>query len=154
MAPPVGMSPAQGAMVGLIGLQVVGSYFGGKSTALGYKMKAAAQRQQAKQARTDAKASALRLSERFNDVAANNAVMMAASGRSFSSGSYKNMQRVDEENMQWDLDYNNAAGEIGAQTIEADASGYDSAARQAKSGGIQKGLLSAVQGYVSYKRIT
>jgi hypothetical protein len=63
------------------------------------------------------------------------------------------MMRVDQENLQWDLDYNSLTGEIGALGVESDVKGFESAAEQAMAGGIQQGLLQAGQGYIDYKRI-
>ena len=125
----------------------------GYTQKLNYQMKSRTQAQAAKQARTDAKASALRMAQNYNDMAANQAVMMAAQGRSFSSGSIQNMRKVDQERLQWDLDYNKAAGEIGASTMYADAKGFELAASTAMTGSITKGILQAGQTYIDYKRI-
>jgi hypothetical protein len=139
--------------VGFGVVSAIATYNSGVAASYGYKSQAIRAAQAGKQAKTDSKLSALRMSQRYNEVAANQAAVFSSQGRSFTSGSIQNMIRVDQENLQWDLDYNKLAGDIGALGVEADVQGYESAARQAQSGALSKGLLQAGQTYIDYKRI-
>ena len=117
---------------------------------------------QAQQARNAAKMVSLSLKEKYNNVASNQAITFAAQGRSTASGSVQNLMRADQERLQWDLDYAEASGDYQAAGIEAEAimpaevvntGGFDTAAKLARSGGVQKGLLQLGKTATDFKRI-
>jgi len=139
-----------------IGTSVAGaisSVYAGKVAGYGYEMQAATRRVQAQQAVSAAKMTNLRLTQNYNDIAAMNAVMGATSGRSFASGSVQAIMAADRDKLSWDIEYSTLSGEIGKIGTEADAMGYESAAKQQRLAGIQKGLLSGLETYAKYKQV-
>jgi len=131
----------------------ISSIYAGKAAAYGYEMQAATRKAQAQQAVSAAKMTNLRLTQDYNDMASLNAVIGAASGRSFSSGTVQNIMRADQEKLNWDIEYSTLTGRIGKIGMEAEAIGYKSAAKQQRLAGIQKGLLSGLETYAKYKQV-
>jgi hypothetical protein len=139
----------------------------GEVTALSQEAQAAAREVQAQQAVSDAKMTNLKLTRSFNDIQAANAVMGAMSGRSFSSPTVLNMARVDQERLNWDIDYSTRAGEIGRIGISADAMGmmtsaagtraaaygYGQAGKASMYSGISQGLLGGISSAAKYSQI-
>jgi len=105
------------------------------------------------QAVSAAKVTNLKLTQNYNEIAAANAVMAGISGRAFNSGTLQNMKRADQEKLNWDIEYSTLSGRIGKVGAEAEATGYESAAKQAKAAGVQKGLLQAIGTYAQFKQI-
>lgn len=131
----------------------IASYYAGKVTQIGYEMEASARKAQAQQARSQAKANELMLRRKFNKVAGTQAATYSTQGRSFSSGSLRNLMRRDREKLNWDIDFTLKSGEIGAIGIEADALGLQAAGKQAAQMGLTKGLLAIGQGAIDYAKI-
>jgi len=125
----------------------------GTVSKLGYKAQAATRRVQGQQSVSAAKMTNMKLTRQYNDIQASNAVMGAASGRSFSSATVQNMMRADKERLNWDIEYSTLSGKIGKTGAEADVTGYTSAGQQAQATGFQKGLLSLGQSYAQYKQV-
>lgn len=131
----------------------ISSVYAGKVAAIGYQMKAAARRAQAQEAVSTAKFTSLKLKERYNEIGSSQAVMFSAQGRSLSSGSIQNILRVDQEKLQWDLDYTELAGEAGLSAAMADAEGFGVAAKLAKQGGVTKGLFTLANAAIDFKKV-
>lgn len=145
----------------------ISGYFSGQASKAMYGAQAyAAEAQvyamkvQAKQAEAQADMIGLRLQQDYNELAASNAAVMAASGRSFNSATVTNIQASDRAKLNWDLQYNELSGKAGSAGItanaigkQADAIGYRSAGQQAAWGGVQQGLLSGIQTYSKYAQI-
>ena len=149
--------PTSTAMAGAGAISAVAgaisSMYAGKTAAIGYQMQAAARRAQAGQAVSAAKFTSLKLKERYNEVGSNQAVMFAAQGRSLSSKSIQNIMRVDQEKLQWDLDYTELAGEAGSSAALADAEGFERAGKLAAKGGLSKGLFTLANAAIDYKKV-
>lgn len=131
----------------------ISSIYAGKVSQIGFQMQAAARRAQASKAISAAKLTSLRLKERYNEIGSNNAVMFAAQGRSFSSGSIQNIMRKDQEKLQWDLDYTELAGAAGQSAALADAEGFETAGKLAKQGAVTKGLFTLANAALDYKKV-
>jgi len=144
-------SAGLGLVTGLAG--AISSVQAGKAASYGYEVQAATRKVQAQQAVSAAKMTNLRLTQDYNDMAALNAVIGAASGRSFSSGTVQNIMRADQEKLNWDLEYSTLTGKIGKIGMEAEAIGYRSAAEQKRAAGIQRGLLSGLETVARFAQI-
>ena len=127
--------------------------YAGKVAAIGYQMQSAARRAQAGEAVSAAKFTSLKLKERYNEIGSSQAVMFSAQGRSLSSGSIQNILRVDQEKLQWDLDYTELAGEAGSSAAMADAEGFGMAAKLAKKSGVTKGLFTLANAAIDYRKV-
>jgi hypothetical protein len=147
-APTIGYG---GAAMGVA--SAISGIMASKVAAYGYEAKALRSEFAAMQAVSAAKATNLKLTQSYNDIAASNAVMGAVSGRSFSSPTVLNMTRVDQEKLKWDIDFSTLSGEIGRIGEMADAAGYRSAASMTEKGGVAKGMLSAMETYTKYKQV-
>jgi len=150
------MTDSQKLGMGSAALSVAGaisSYYSGKVQQIGYEMQAAAKKAQAQQARSQAQANTLMLMQKFNQTASTMAATFATQGRSFSSGSIRNLSRVQQNQLNWDIDFTEKSGEIGAIGIEADAMGLQAAGKIAKTAGLSKGLLTIGQAAVDYAKI-
>jgi len=131
----------------------ISSIYAGKVQSIGYQMQAAARRSQAGQAVSAAKLTSLKLKERYNEVASSQAVMFAAKGKSFSGGSVQNIMRVDQEKLQWDLDYTELAGEAGTSAALADAEGFETSASLARQGATTRGLFTLANTAIDYAKV-
>lgn len=131
----------------------ISSIFAGQTQALAYKMQEAAMKEQSAQARAMAKLNNLKLTQKYNDTAANQAVMFASQGRSFSSGSIQNIMRRDAEKFEWDKEYMKISGEYQSIGMLADAKGFGLSAEASKMSGYTTGLMKLANTYTDYKVI-
>ena len=144
-------SASAGVISGVAG--AISTMYAGQTQRIGFEMQASARRAQAQQAISAAKLTSLKLMRRYNEITSNQAVMFASSGRSLASGSIQNILREDQERLNWDLDYTKLSGEAGAAGINADAMGFELAAKSAESAGRTRGLLQLAQTAINYKKV-
>jgi len=131
----------------------IASVFAGGAEKALYNVKAYASEVAAKQAVSEAEYATLKLMQQWNDISASNAVAAAASGRSFNSGSLVNLDRINQQKLNWDIDYIEKSGEMGKAAKIADASGYRAAGDMAQTSATTKGLLGLADTYTKYKQI-
>lgn len=146
------MTTAQAAAWSGVGSAIT-SIYAGKAAGYGYEAQAYARKAQAQQAESAAEMTNLKLMQNFNDMMAANVVMGAMSGRSFSSPTIQNIARADREQLAWDIEYSTLSGKIGKTAGVAEATGYESAAKQATFGAAATGILKGFDTYVKYKQI-
>jgi len=131
----------------------IGSITAGQVQSYGYKVQEKARKLQADQAISQAKLNNLRLTQKYNDTMASQAVLFASQGRSFSSGSIQNILREDFARLDWDRKYLELSGEYGKAGITADAIGYGAAAKASQTAGFNKGLMQIGETLDKYRQI-
>lgn len=117
----------------------------GVASAGAYGVQAAQSERAAEYATYQAEINNLNLQRMYNETAASQAVVFAAQGRSFSSGSIQNIMSSDQEALEWDKMYNISEAEKAAEGYMIDAQGYRSAGSTAVSSAKKSsslGLLS------------
>ena len=120
---------------------------------MGLKAQAAEKRVKGLQAKSIAKLNNLKLQKSYNDTVSNQALLFSTQGRSFSSGSIRNIMREDQERLNWDKEYMKLSQEYQGAGILSDVQGFESAAKIARGTGITKGLLQLAETSTEIARI-
>ena len=131
----------------------VSGVFAEQSVGYGYEVSAELMEAKAQEAKLQAQLNALALSRKYNKQKAMDTAAYSIQGRSFSSGSIQNIMRQEQVNFNWDKAWLEKQGDIAAIGYGAEAMGYSSAASQAQSGAISKGLLGLSSDLYKYSQI-
>jgi cystathionine beta-lyase/cystathionine gamma-synthase len=128
-------------------------YFSSQIKSLSYETKARTSELQGKQAKLEANYRGMKMKQSYNDIMASNAVMAASSGRSASSATVQNLNRANQERLNWDLDYNEISGALSQMSKEIEASSYRGAAKTAEKMGKAEALGQGLLMYSKYSQI-
>jgi len=120
---------------------------------INYEMQARAKEFEAMQAKSQAEYTNLKLMRSFNELQANNFALAVAQGRSTTSGSIANMARVDQERLNWDMDFNKLSGRIGVASSMADVAGYKAAGASAQLSSQMQGFNTISKGLIDYAKV-
>jgi hypothetical protein len=139
-----GMGAAGYASIAGVGLSVAQSYFGAKAAASQYKIQEEEAKVAAARAKLQGSADALQLIRQYNSTQASNAVMAAAQGRSGESVSA--VARAATSQLNWDMTFMKLSNDMSYASAIANAEGYATAYKTAKSGAIATAGASLVSG--------
>ena len=140
------------SLIGSIGSAYT-SIIAGDITAINYEMKARAKEFEAMQAKSQAEYTNLKLMRGFNELQADNFALSVAQGRSTTSGSIANMARVDQERLNWDMEFNKLSGKIGVASAMADVGGFKSASSSAQVAGMSQAMGYVQRGLIDYAKV-